>query len=154
MANDDTASTPVNTSVKILVLANDTDPQKRSLQVAWVQSSTSPGGTITISSDRQSVTYKPPANFSGQDTFGYQAQAVGGTVNASATVTVNVGGSALVASGPVTAKANGQVIQGLDITATGTQAGVQSTAFPTSSSVTAAFAIRPARASMPITRRV
>jgi hypothetical protein len=85
-AVDDTASTAVNKSVTINVLANDTDPDGDPLTLTAVTKP--PKGTATISGGR--VTYIPNRGFRGIDTFSYTiSDGRGGTDTA--TVTVNVG---------------------------------------------------------------
>lgn len=73
---DDTATTPANTPVNVPVLANDTDPLGRTLQLTSVQSPTAQGGTAVINADGVSVDYTPPTNFVGSDTFTYDAAPV------------------------------------------------------------------------------
>lgn len=72
IANDDTASTDVDTPVNIDVLANDTGPQGETLRVLSVQSPTDQGGTAVVTADGLSIDYTPPAGFTGQDTFTYE----------------------------------------------------------------------------------
>ena len=72
VANDTSASTPVDTPVIIDVLANDTAPAEYALVVAAVQSPTDHGGTAVITPDRKFVEYTPPAGFSGDDSFTYE----------------------------------------------------------------------------------
>ena len=72
VASDTSASTPVDTSVIIDVLANDTAPAGYALVVAAVQSPTEHGGTAVITPDGKLVTYTPPAGFSGDDSFTYE----------------------------------------------------------------------------------
>lgn len=69
VANNDTASTTVNTPVTIDVLANDTGPG--ALVIAQVQSPTDRGGTAVITRDGKSIQYTPPIGFQGDDTFAY-----------------------------------------------------------------------------------
>ncbi|NLH15985.1 MAG: tandem-95 repeat protein [Phycisphaerae bacterium] len=85
VANDDTTTTTEDTAVEIAVLANDTDPDSDPLTVGSI---TQPShGTVTFTSN--SVTYTPAANFSGADSFTYQATD-GTNLSNSATVTVTV----------------------------------------------------------------
>lgn len=85
VAYDDMVSTTEDLAVVIDVLTNDTDPDIDPLTVGSV---TQPShGTVTFVSN--SVTYTPAPNFSGMDTFTYQATDGTNSSN-SATVTVTV----------------------------------------------------------------
>ena len=69
VAAADSATAIAPASVRVYVLANDSDPDAHSLTIA---SATTPGrGTITISTDRKSILYKPASGFSGSDSFTY-----------------------------------------------------------------------------------
>ncbi|RYD84398.1 MAG: tandem-95 repeat protein, partial [Verrucomicrobiaceae bacterium] len=84
IAVDDTAQSGFG-GVSINVLANDSDPEGKSLVVSSV---TQPlHGSATLSSDG-SVRYSPAANFSGQDQFTYTVS--DGALSATATVRVTV----------------------------------------------------------------
>lgn len=72
IANNDTASTDVDTLVNIDVLANDTGPQGQTLRVLSVQSPTDQGGIAVITANGLSIDYTPPSGFTGQDTFTYE----------------------------------------------------------------------------------
>jgi CshA-type fibril repeat protein len=87
--SDDRATTPLNTAVKIDVLAND--PSKADITVTSV---TAPGrGTAVVNPDG-TVTYTPADGFSGQDTFTYTAvDGHGQTVTQKVTVTVTPAGT-------------------------------------------------------------
>ena len=67
LAQPDTATDPVGTSVTIAVLANDTDPAGQPLTITSVTQGAH--GTVTITGT--SVTYKPAATFVGTDSFTY-----------------------------------------------------------------------------------
>jgi hypothetical protein len=85
-ARDDAAAVKKGKSVRVLVLANDTDPDGDSLTVAGA---TDPShGTVSI--DRGlSVTYRPDAGFVGTDTFTYEvSDGKGGVAVARVTITV------------------------------------------------------------------
>jgi hypothetical protein len=87
---NDIASTSVNASVQINVLANDTTTQSGSVSLfGWDQES-SYGGSI--SSGYGGLVYFPPDGFEGVDTFTYQAY--DGVDYGTAVVTVYVGVSA------------------------------------------------------------
>ncbi len=86
VANDDAATTELETAVVIDVLANDDDVDGDTLTVDSVTQGTH--GTVVINPD-QTVTYTPEAGFLGEDTFTYKPH--DGTVAGnSATVTVTV----------------------------------------------------------------
>ncbi len=68
LAVDDTAQTPVNTSVTIPVLDNDTDPNGDTLTVVEITDPSN--GTVILNPDG-TVTYIPNTNFEGIDTFTY-----------------------------------------------------------------------------------
>lgn len=88
-AVDDSSTTPVNTTVTIDVVANDSDPDGDPISVASVQSPTAQNGT-TVNNGNGTVDYTPPAGFNGTDTFTYQICDDGGLCD-SATVGVVVG---------------------------------------------------------------
>lgn len=69
VANDDAASTALNTPVKIDVLANDTGPG--GLVIVAAQSPTDRGGTAVVTPDQRFIVYTPPSGFQGQDRFTY-----------------------------------------------------------------------------------
>jgi hypothetical protein len=88
IAVDDTPATPFGKAVKIIVLANDSDPNGLPLSVV---SATAPQiftANVTINADN-TITYTPDPEFAGVDTFSYTIE---NTVHlqATATVTVNV----------------------------------------------------------------
>ena len=84
-ANDDQAVTNPGKTVKIEVLANDSDPDGDPLKVSAI---TQPAnGTATTNGT--TVSYKPNLGFRGTDTFTYTANdGRGGTDVANVTVTV------------------------------------------------------------------
>ena len=86
VASDDSAITPEDTPVVIVVLTNDTDADG---DVLTVTSTTQPTyGTVTNNADG-TVTYTPNANYNGTDTFTYTiSNNYGGTDIATVTVTV------------------------------------------------------------------
>jgi hypothetical protein len=86
VAADDQASTPKGAAVVVDVLANDSDPDGDPLTVTNL--SQPAHGTNTLNPD-QTVTYTPPAGFTGIDSFTYTAH--DGRVDSSpATVTITV----------------------------------------------------------------
>ncbi|MEP3225399.1 MAG: Ig-like domain-containing protein [Parasphingorhabdus sp.] len=96
VANNDTATTPEDTPVNIVVLTNDNDPDGDSLTVI---SANSANGTVVIEADG-SLTYQPDANFNGIDTIVYTiSDGNGGTATASVEVTVTADNDAPVTVG-------------------------------------------------------
>ena len=82
----DVASLPMNSSVSIPVLTNDTDPEKDALTVA---STTTPAhGTALINVDG-TITYTPTTGYSGADSFIYTLSDGNGNTT-TATVDINV----------------------------------------------------------------
>lgn len=86
IALPDSATTVQGQPVRINVLANDSDPDGDSLRLVSV--SPPDHGTVVINSD-QTVTYTPPAGFSGTTTFGYTIADPAG-LTSFASVSVNV----------------------------------------------------------------
>jgi uncharacterized repeat protein (TIGR01451 family) len=71
------------------LLANDTDANGDTLSVSGVSSSSMRGGTVTLIG--ATVTYTPPANFTGADFFTYTiSDGHGGTATATVCITVNI----------------------------------------------------------------
>ena len=85
-AVDDAATTDEDTPVAVAVLANDRDPEDTPLRVGAV---TPPGRGVAVANADGTVTYTPEADFSGTDTFTYEACDAEG-ICATATVTVTV----------------------------------------------------------------
>ena len=90
-AGDDSASTTLPNPVIIDVLANNTDPEGDTLQIASV--GTAANGTVTIVDDNNDgvfeIQYTPDAGYSGNDTFTYDVNDGNGGLS-TATVTVTV----------------------------------------------------------------
>lgn len=86
VAMNDVATLPMNSSVSINVLSNDTDPEKDVLSVA---STTAPAhGTVTKNADG-TITYAPTNGFSGADSFTYTiSDGNGNTSTATVDITV------------------------------------------------------------------
>lgn len=77
VAVDDTADTPISTSMAIMVLSNDTDVDANTLTVTGVTTPT--GGTVSIASGGGYVIYTGPATW-GTYTFNYTvSDGAGGT---------------------------------------------------------------------------
>lgn len=85
VANDDQATTAMNTAVVMAVLANDSDPDGDPITITHV---TDPShGTANY--DSETATYTPAAGFTGTDTFSYTIDdGRGGTDSAIVTMTV------------------------------------------------------------------
>jgi FtsP/CotA-like multicopper oxidase with cupredoxin domain len=89
VANDDSISTPQDTSVTIDVLNNDVDTDG-TLDPSTVTLSSLPGnGQATVNPDG-SITYTPDTGYTGTDSFGYTVKDDDGAVSNTATVTVTV----------------------------------------------------------------
>jgi hypothetical protein len=88
VAVDDNVSTPMNTPFDIMVLANDSDPDGDPLAV-WVSDDNGTAGG-TIQGHPLMLTYTPPKNFVGTDTFTYKGYDGHTASNNKATVTVTV----------------------------------------------------------------
>jgi len=86
IANDDAATTTVDTPVDIDVLANDVDPDGDVLSINSFDATSANGGTVSCGA---TCLYTPPAGFSGVDTFTYDATD-GIEVSNRATVTITV----------------------------------------------------------------
>ncbi|HBJ35059.1 MAG TPA: hypothetical protein DDZ51_09955 [Planctomycetaceae bacterium] len=86
LAAADSVSTTQGQSVKINVLANDSDPDGDTLRLVSVSAANQ--GTVVINGD-QTVTYTPPAGFVGTASFNYTIADPAG-ITSTASVTVNV----------------------------------------------------------------
>jgi hypothetical protein len=97
IAVDDAATTPFETPVDIDVLANDIDVDGDALTVNSFDAASANGGTVSCdtaaTTPTPQCTYTPPAGFTGDDTFTYDATD-GIDVSNRATVTVTVGAQA------------------------------------------------------------
>lgn len=86
VAQNDSASTAVATSVAIAVLANDSDPDGNPLTITTVGSAQHGTATLTGSN----ISYLPSAGYVGTDTFTYTvSDGQGGSATATVTVTIN-----------------------------------------------------------------
>lgn len=85
-AINDIASLPMNSSVNINVIGNDTDPEKDALTVSAVGSASH--GVVTINTDG-TVKYTPTTDYSGADSFSYTISDNNGN-SSTANVDVNV----------------------------------------------------------------
>ena len=85
-AVNDVVSLPMNSSISIAVLTNDTDPEKDALST--VSTTTPLHGTTVVNSDG-TVTYTPTTGYSGVDVFSYTiSDGNGNTATANVDVTV------------------------------------------------------------------
>ena len=87
-AEDDSANTPLNTSVVITWGDNDADPEDTTPALDSVDSASAEGGTVVDNGDG-TFTYTPADGFCGLDTFDYMVIDSNGQTDA-ATVSVNV----------------------------------------------------------------
>ncbi|WP_305785344.1 Ig-like domain-containing protein [Symbioplanes lichenis] len=90
-AVNDNATTPYLTNVTVPVRTNDTDPNNDPLSITGITVPRDSGGTQrgTASTDGSTITYVPPATFSGVVTLSYTiSDGKGGTSTATLTVTV------------------------------------------------------------------
>ena len=85
-AVNDVVSLPMNSSISIAVLTNDTDPEKDALST--ISTTTPLHGTTVVNSDG-TVTYTPTTGYSGVDVFSYTiSDGNGNTATANVDVTV------------------------------------------------------------------
>ncbi|GJQ59468.1 MAG: tandem-95 repeat protein [Candidatus Scalindua sp. AMX11] len=92
-ANNDSASTPVNTQVSINVVANDNDPDG-TIDPATVVVTSGPTNGTASPNGNGTVAYTPFTGYTGQDTFKYTVDDNLGDTSNEATVTVTTGLSA------------------------------------------------------------
>jgi VCBS repeat-containing protein len=88
VATNDTAEVNQNASVNIPVLANDTDVDGDALQATNISAVSPAGSTVVVNPD-QTVSYSPPAGYTGAGSFTYQASD-GTALSNTATVSVTV----------------------------------------------------------------
>ena len=112
-ANDDTASTPVDTLLDDLdVLGNDTDPDGDPLTVI---AASAPNGTVTINGDG-TLDYQPDPGFTGPDTISYTiSDGNGGTDIGSVAVTVGGGNLPPVATDDTASGTSEVLIPNIDV---------------------------------------
>ncbi|MFK8114283.1 MAG: Ig-like domain-containing protein, partial [Rubripirellula sp.] len=102
VANDDTSATQEDTVVTIDVLTNDVIPVGVDATLTVSGPSTA-GGLLTV--DGGQITYTPPVDFSGVDSFTYQVATANGNASAEVVVTVeSVNDLPVVNDDPVTAQ--------------------------------------------------
>src|SRR6185503_17983001 len=88
-AHSESASVVRNSSVKIPVLANDTDPDEDPIQLAVDTIIVAPVHGTAVKNDDGTITYVSPAGWTGTDSFRYRIVDSYGAVD-SAVVTVTV----------------------------------------------------------------
>ena len=105
VAMPDTFSTPTNTPVTFSAFKltlNDLETNGYPLSVTAVSTTSAMGGTVSLTAGQ--LTYRPPTDFSGNDTFTYTLSD-GQSTPATGTVTVTVGNGGLISlnivSGPL-----------------------------------------------------
>ncbi|MDB5237820.1 MAG: hypothetical protein JWM46_90 [Candidatus Kaiserbacteria bacterium] len=92
-ANDLSTTTPMNTSVGIILPATTSDGSSISYNLTTSPTALSThGGVVSLVGHTSAATYAPPSGFTGPDTFTYQAKK--GTANAFGTITIVVTGTA------------------------------------------------------------
>ncbi|MEX2447971.1 MAG: Ig-like domain-containing protein [Solirubrobacterales bacterium] len=89
VANDDSASTDVDTSVTVNVLANDSDVDGDSLTIDRYDAESAAGGSVSCDTETGECAYTPAEGFSGEDSFAYEATD-GELASNTATVTIGV----------------------------------------------------------------
>lgn len=89
VANDTTVSTDEDTAVNITAASVGVDANGDPLTFQIFDSPTTMGGSVTANGDNTVLTYTPPANFNGADTFTFSVSDGTDTSN-TATITVNV----------------------------------------------------------------
>jgi hypothetical protein len=91
VANDDAASTPVDTAVAIDVLANDSDADGTLDPTSVVVTSGPQHGTTSVHPATGVITYTPDAGYEGPDAFDYTVDDDDQGTSAPATVSITVG---------------------------------------------------------------
>ncbi|MEE9310525.1 MAG: Ig-like domain-containing protein [Cocleimonas sp.] len=87
VAQDDSATTPMNTPVTLTTLSNDSDADGDKLTITNIQSPSN--GSASVSANGQGIVYTPNPGFVGTDTFTYTiTDGNGHTVSATETVTI------------------------------------------------------------------
>lgn len=93
VAVDDAYSTPVDTFIKLNVMANDWDPDgsKDWTSLAIVSGPTNPSNTATVSAKGNAIYFQPKNGFVGVETITYTMRDNLGALSNVATVTITVG---------------------------------------------------------------
>jgi len=89
VALDDQVLTQVGESIAVDVLANDVDPDGGAIFLHIFDEISAAQGTVTLNEDG-TLTYEPPVDFHGNDTFTYRIRDDVGALSRVATVTVHV----------------------------------------------------------------
>lgn len=90
-AKDDQATTDEDVAVTIDVLANDSAPDGKQLDASTLSIVDKPDHGVTrIDSTPGKIIYEPEANYNGTDEFTYKISDAGGTLSATARVTVHI----------------------------------------------------------------
>ncbi len=88
-AADDAATAQKDAAETVGVIANDTDANGDAFSVTAIDAASANGGAVVNNGDG-TITYTPPAAFTGTDTFGYTITDTNGTTDtATVTITVN-----------------------------------------------------------------
>ena len=96
IANNDSATTAVNTPVTVSVLANDSSPEGYALSVT---SATNGSHGTSVVNNGTTITYTPTSGYTGSDSFTYTiSDGHGGTATATVSVTVSAAGQPPVAN--------------------------------------------------------
>jgi 6-phosphogluconolactonase (cycloisomerase 2 family) len=98
LARDDAATAAANTTIQILVLSNDSDADSDALLVAGADALSLAGGAVV--NNGASVSYTPPAGFSGGDSFTYNVSDGQDTAVATVAITVQPVGSGVSVDPP------------------------------------------------------
>jgi uncharacterized repeat protein (TIGR01451 family) len=97
IAVNETATTTMNVSLAINVLANDTASGATLVPSSVaIQTPPSNGGTALVNTTTGAVNYTPPSNWSGTEVFTYTVKDSLGSASNIATVTVNITGTQLI----------------------------------------------------------
>ncbi len=116
VATNDAVSTPEDTPVTINVLANDSDPDGDPLAVIAAVASI---GQAAINPNN-TITYTPPANFSGTVTINYTiSDGQGGTASAQVTITVTPVQDPPVVVTPLANRTNADAQAGISVATAG-----------------------------------
>jgi Big-like domain-containing protein/K319-like protein len=70
-AKDDRIETLINEPIVASVLNNDVDSDGNKVRIVSVESPTKQGGKATIGNNKDTITYLPPSDFVGRDSFAY-----------------------------------------------------------------------------------
>jgi hypothetical protein len=91
VANDDSATTPVNTPVPVDVLANDSDSDGTLVPSSVAVVTPPASGGTSVNPTTGAITYTPNSGFTGSDGFTYRVNDDDGAPSNAATVSITVG---------------------------------------------------------------